>query len=71
MRNAIIGIVIGVVVGVVVGATVVAPRLNPVGSEVPPGISPKAKAILPLADKTPTPGSQQTEKLSEKPVEKL
>ena len=71
MRNAIIGIVIGVVVGVVVGATVVAPRLNPVGSEVPPGISPKAKAILPVADKTPPPGSQQTEKLSEKPVEKL
>ena len=71
MRNAIIGIVIGVVVGVVVGATVVAPRLNPVGSEVHPGISPKAKAILPPAVKTPLPASQQTEKLSEKPVEKL
>ena len=70
MRNAIIGIVIGIVVGVVVGATVVAPRLNPVGSEFPSGISPKIKAILPLFDKTPPPGSQQTEKLSEKPIEK-
>ena len=71
MRNAIIGIVIGIVVGVVVGATVVAPRLNPTGGEVPPGISPKAKAILPPVEKTPAAASGQTEKLSEKPIEKL
>jgi len=71
VRNAIIGIVIGVVVGVVVGATVVAPRLNPVGGEVPPALSPKAKAILPAAEKRPSAASRQTEKLSEKPVEIL
>ncbi|MAF95382.1 MAG: hypothetical protein CMM60_06470 [Rhodospirillaceae bacterium] len=70
MRNAIIGIVIGVVVGVAVGATVVAPRLNPVGSEVPPGISPKARAIPPAAEKTLPPASRQAERLSEKAVEK-